>query len=93
MPSIDQRLRKIEEAIKEKPQRPPTKAEQVEQDDAMFARYGLTRDEVMTKYGGAPGLAYAAMLGEVRPLNYRPPPPEPDDGLSPQERYMRMLDG
>jgi hypothetical protein len=47
---------------------------------------GLTKADVGAQYGGLPGFAYALMM-ESRPA----PQAWADDGLSAQERYMRML--
>lgn len=88
MRPIEKRLQGLEAHQKGK-RRLITVAEQQANEDAMLERAGITRKQMLERFGGLPGLAYALMSGTIGPPIERPP--EPDDGLTVEERYFEMI--
>lgn len=80
---IKQRLKKMEAAQKSA----PLTKEQAEQElDDLLAKHGLTRETAVSQYGSVGAFCYALMLKADDT-----PRPEPADGLTAQERFLRML--
>ncbi len=83
---MDARLRRLEDLnnpTREERERAAGKAV-----DDRLALEGTTREKVIAKYGSMAAWAYATMLGSGRQQVAAHA-----DGLSAQERYMRMLNG
>lgn len=90
MKAMDRRLAELEA---ESRRRPKTRAEHEASDDELCAREGLTRAEVIAKWGSVPRWAYCSIKcldPSGNPLPRPPREPEPDDGLDPLERYLAI---
>lgn len=88
MKPIEKRLQELEVQQKGKRRLIPV-VEQQAAEDAMLESAGITREQMRERFGGFPGLAYALMIGTIGPPIERKP--DPDDGLTAQERYFEMI--
>ncbi len=68
--------------------RPSSPAELRRNWENTAAQYGMTLDEAVAKHGTIGAFYYWVLMQDDHDT-----PTPPDDGLSPMERYMRLLDG
>lgn len=85
MSALERRLAKIETEQKAT----PLTAEQTKQrTDAFLAKHGMTREQTIAKHGSVGAYCYEVMCAPSIDTK-----PAANDGLTPQERYMAMLNG
>lgn len=84
MKPLARRLKELESAA------PPATSSVADADRALderWAREGTSREQIIAQHGSVGAWAYSEMTKGAR----QRPAPEPNDGLTPSERYMQLI--